>query len=328
MAQPVQSAAGMYNELTKLLVRRGVWFALLAAACLATTGGAHAQQLGDFKLASAGYEYYPNAKAKLTSLNPDGGDAAFQVFTAALTVPIVLEKDRTILIPGFRYSMLDIIQDQDSLARNQTPVDALHSLMLKLSLLHNFNEHWGVFVSVSGGIASDLAGSLAGDDFVVAAQALALWTIIPDFTLGAGIGYDRRTGSVSPLPLIGLDWQPSPVFMIRGVVPQSLAIPYRALNWLTLGLEGALEGERYHLSDRPGDENVEVAYRVVKVGAAATVHWTRFLHTRLYGGAATLRRFEVFIDDDSRGDLKLETGPFVGIELALGPSGWKADEEK
>jgi hypothetical protein len=28
------------------------------------------------------------------------------------------------------------------------------------------------------------------------------------------------------------------------------------------------------------------------------VHWTPWLHSRLYGGAAALRRFEVFVDDD------------------------------
>lgn len=319
----------MTSELTNPHAQRGLFFAFaLVATSLFATRSAHAQQLGDFKLASAGYEYYPNAQAKRTSMNPDGGDAAFQVFNASLTVPITLSKDRTLLIPGFRYSLLDIIQDEDSLARDQTPVNALHSLMLKLALLHAFDEHWGMFVSVSGGVASDFGSDLSSDDLVVAAQVLALWTIIPDFTLGAGIGYDRRTGSVSPLPLIGLDWQPSEVFMVRGVVPQSLALRYRAAQWLTLGVEGALEGERYHLSDRPGVEDVEVAYRVVKVGAAATVHWTPWLHSRLYGGAATLRRFEVFVDDDSRGDLKLETGPFVGLELALGPSGWKADEKQ
>src|SRR3712207_5902276 len=111
----------MTNERTNSHAERGLLlaFALIPASLFATLS-AHAQQLGDFKLASAGYEYYPNAQAKRTSLNPGGGDAAFQVFNAALTVPIVLAKDRTLLIPGFRYSLLDIIQDEDSLARGQT----------------------------------------------------------------------------------------------------------------------------------------------------------------------------------------------------------------
>lgn len=314
------------NNLLKIhAARRGLLCVLVVASAYAAFAprSAHAQ-LGDLKIASAGYEYYPNARAKRTMLNPDGADAAFQVFKASLSVPIVLEKDRTILIPGFRYSLLDIIQDEQSLARDQTPVDALHAMLLKLGLFHYFNDTWGMYVAVSGGLAGDLSGDLSGDDFVIAGQLMGLWTIVPEFTLGAGIGYDRRTGTVSPLPLIAIDWQPTPVFMIRGVVPESLAFRWRTAEWLTLGVEGALEGERYHLSERIGVENVEVAYRVVKVGVGATVHWNPWFHTRLYGGAAAARRFEVFVDDDSQGDLKVETGPFAALELSIGPSGWKS----
>jgi hypothetical protein len=36
-------------------------------------------------------------------------------------------------------------------------------------------------------------------------------------TLGAGIGYDRRTGDVRPLPLVALDWQPRPDLLLRGI---------------------------------------------------------------------------------------------------------------
>jgi hypothetical protein len=77
--------------------------------------------------------------------------------------------------------------------------------------------------------------------------------------------------------------------------------------------------------DRTGLQDFEVAYRVVKVGGAATVHCTPWLHVRAYGGAATARRFELFAADASQGDLKIHTGPFAGAELVIGPSGWKAD---
>jgi hypothetical protein len=85
------------------------------------------------------------------------------------------------------------------------------------------------------------------------------------------------------------------------------------------------KGERYHLGEDIGAENLEVAYRVVKVGLAATVHWNPWFHSRLYGGATVARRFEVFKNDDSQGDLKVETGPYAGVELVIGPSGWKSD---
>ena len=155
-----------------------------------------------------------------------------------------------------------------------------------------------------------------------------LWTIVPELTLGAGVGYDRRTGSVTPLPLLAVSWQPSPRFMLRGIVPESLAARYRALTWLTLAVEGGLEGERYHISgDAAGGEpNAEVAHSVAKVGVAATAHLNRSLHARLHGGAALRRRFEVYLDDDSQGDLRVATAPYVGVELFFGPSGGREDE--
>lgn len=295
--------------------------ALTALALLCLSSQAHAQ-LGDQKIASAEYEYYPYAESNENALNPDGGEAAFQMFRTKLQLPTMLGGGSTILLPGFRYSLLDIIQRD----RPNGAVDALHALLLSAGVLQRFDEHWAMFARIEGGIASNLAGDLTSDDWVVAGQLIGLWTIVPDFTLGAGVGYDRRTGSVSPLPLLALSWQPSEQFMIRGVVPESLAVRYRLVTWLTLGAEGSLEGERYHLSnDAIADQNAEVAHSIGKVGLAATVHCTRWLHTRLYGGAAVHRRFELYVDDDSQGDLEMDPAPYVGLEVAVGPSGWRAD---
>jgi hypothetical protein len=315
--------------MTHSLTTTGAFFAIVVACSLFSTSAAHAQ-LGDFKLAAASYEYYPNARATQNALNPEGNDVAFQSFKAQLTVPITIAKDRTIFIPGFRYYALDIIPDdgtsQDAPAAQ---VDALHALMLKAGLWHRFTESWAVFASVSAGVASDFGGELSTDDLVFAGHLIALWTLLPEFTIGAGIGYDRRTGELAPLPLVALDWQPSDRFMVRGVVPELLAIRWCAIQWLTLGLEGALEGERYHLDDSDlEDMEVEVAYSIIKAGAAATVHCAARIHTRVYGGIAASRRFEILVDDVSQGDLEVATRPYLGIELVFGPSGWKSDSRE
>ncbi|HKU43609.1 MAG TPA: hypothetical protein VJR89_35845, partial [Polyangiales bacterium] len=125
---------------------------------------------------------------------------------------------------------------------------------------------------------------------------------------------------------LAVDWQPSSRFMLRGVAPESLAARYRVVPWLSLGIEGAMEGERYHLTEATsGRDDAELAYSLIKAGVAATVHWNDWLHTRAYGGATLHRRFEIFLDDESQGDLRVEPGPYAGLELWLGPSGWKTD---
>ena len=283
---------------------------------------AHAQ-LGDVKLGAAGYEYFPAAAGRATPLNPGGGRAAFQMFRASVAVPLELS-EHTYFIPGLRYSALDLMEDNPPPPETRQSIGALHALLLKAALWHAFDEHWAVFASVGGGLASDFSSGVSSRDWVVSAQLLGLWTIVRGFTLGAGVGYDRRTGSVSPLPLLALDWRPSDVFMVRGVVPESLAIRYRVIPWLTLALEGGLEGERYHLGAKKfGVDDAEVAYSIMKSGLSATVHWGDFVNTRLYGGAAFRRRFEFYVNDASQGDVRVAAGPFLGLEVSVGPSIWQ-----
>ena len=81
---------------------------------------------------------------------------------------------------------------------------------------------------------------------MVSAQALGLWAVTPDFTLGAGVGYDRRTGDVAPLPLVAFSWEPAPDLLVRGVLPQFFSLRYRVATPVTLGLEAGMDGERYH----------------------------------------------------------------------------------
>lgn len=280
---------------------------------------AHAQ-LGDIKVASTAYEYFPTAKGRATPLNPNGGNASFQLFRAQVSVPIALT-ERTYFIPGVRYTLLDVNASRDD---SRQTIRALHALLLKAALWHSFSERWAVFAAVGGGLASDFSSGVSSRDWVVSAQLIGMWTVVPGFTLGAGVGYDRRTGNVSPLPLLAVDWRPNDVFMIRGIVPELLAVRYRAVPWLTVALEGALEGERYHLGAKKfRADDAEVAYRVAKAGLSATVHWTSWLNTRVYGGATFWRRFEFYVDDKSQGDVRVAAGPFAGLELSVGPSIWE-----
>jgi hypothetical protein len=56
---------------------------------------------------------------------------------------------------------------------------------------------------------------------------------------------------------------------------------------------------------------------------AAAPRW--WLHTRFTGGVVLFCRFETYVDDISQGDLDVGRGPFAGLELWFGPSGWSSD---
>jgi hypothetical protein len=68
-----------------------------------------------------------------------------------------------------------------------------------------------------------------------------------------------------------------------------------------------------------------VALSVIHVVPSLTLHWTRWLHTRFTGGVVLSRRFQLYVDDISQGDLDVDRSPFAGFELWLGPSGWSSD---
>jgi hypothetical protein len=91
LAHALQWVASMTTTLKNPFARRTVLGTIaFIAVSIAASNRAHAQ-LGDLKSASAGYEYYGNAKAKRTSLNPNGSDAAFQTFEASLTAGVSMQ---------------------------------------------------------------------------------------------------------------------------------------------------------------------------------------------------------------------------------------------
>jgi len=281
-------------------------------------------QSAEIKPARIEYEYYPRTEVR--GLGGPDSDARFQAARVSLSLPTPLGESDTILIPGLRYSLLEVGQSTPTSGGEGRPIEALHSVVLSLGVLQPLDERWSLFAQLGGGLAGNLSSEVASDDWVVSAQALAMWKVAGDFTLGAGLGYDRRTGDVRPLPLVAFDWQPRPDLLLRGILPQFLALRYRAGAPVTLAVEASLDGERYHLSqDDVGVAHGEVAHRVAKVGPSVTLHWTEWFHTRLAGGVVLDRRFELYVDDISQGDLDVSKGPYAGIELWFGPSGWSAD---
>jgi hypothetical protein len=236
--------------------------------CWSRASSAHGP-IGEPKPARVEYEYFPQASVSSAGSSPLA--ARFQVARIGLTLPVPVSRS-TLLLPALRYQVLDIGAEGARLPAERDPVEALHSLQLSLGTLVQLGEHWRLLGQLGGGVAGDLAVRLSADDWVLSASLLALWTAGSGFTLGAGVGYDRRTGDVAPLPLIGVYWELSPHILVRGVLPQSVSLRYRPEQHITLALDGGLDGERYHLSRaRVAVDHAEVAYSVVKLGPSATL---------------------------------------------------------
>ncbi|WP_394829245.1 DUF6268 family outer membrane beta-barrel protein [Pendulispora albinea] len=284
-------------------------------AIFLVAGSARAQ-VGD-SVASVSYERYPYAAAP----NNPSAQVGLQVFRVRAGYPIRFAKG-TILIPGLAYELLDF-QQRDGRGPH---IGALHAPVASLTGIQMITPRLMILASVGAGLASDFDSRVSIDDLQFNVTGMGLYKFSDTFSLGAGVSYNRQTGTLSPVPAVALNWEITDRTRVRGFVPALLNVEYRASPWLTVGVRGTLEGNRFHLSGtKYGRDNLQLAYSTVTVGPKMTFRLADLLHLDVYASAAVWRRYEVFIDGDSVTDKYLSPVALFGARLWVGPSGWRGD---
>jgi hypothetical protein len=196
--------------------------------------------------------------------------------------------------------------------------------MLSLSIVQVLTSRLTLVGSVGNGFASDFSRSVESDDFVFTGMALGIYKLTDTFSLGAGIGYDRRTGSLSPIPLIPFKWRISENLRLRGVLPASFALEYRPAKWLSAGVRGALEGNRYHLSEEKfGAGDLQLAYSTFNVGPKLTFHLGNLVNIDLYASMPVYRRYTAYFQGNDISNTDLSPVMGYGIRFWIGPNGWE-----
>lgn len=288
--------------------------AALAGIALCAPSRASAQ-LGELRPVNLGYEYYGPA-----TYIP-GVRVAFHTYRANITVPFSIN-ETTYMLPTVSYQ---------NVSPHVSGVDedaggALHNISLGALLIHKFSDKWFGIAGVTGGIASNLRADLSRSDFFVSGNVVGLYALTKQVSLGAGVAYDARTGTISPIPLGVISWEPIDTFAIRATLPVSTLVAWRPWRPLTLQLTATLDGQRYNLSEeRNGGHTGALAYSLIKLGPGARLHFNKLIHLELLGGAVVARRFERFVDGHSIGSASMPPAPYVGFSLWLGGSGWQSD---
>ncbi|WP_394849860.1 DUF6268 family outer membrane beta-barrel protein [Pendulispora brunnea] len=272
-------------------------------------------------LASVSYEHYPNVDSPRDS----GSTIGLEVFRFRAGLPIPLtESKKTILLPGLSYELLGFHGE----GANKPNIGTLHAPSASLGLLQVFGDRFIGMAMVGAGFASDFRDPVSADDLLFTVTGMFLYKFDKNFTLGAGVTYDRRSGNLLPLPAIGVNWQINNEFRIRGFIPARLDVEYRALPWLTVGLRGTFEGNRFHLSEKQyGASDLQLAYSIITVGPKVTFRLADMMHLDVYSSVAVMRRYEALRDGDSLGSAYLHPTVLSGIRLWFGPSGWRTDQD-
>jgi len=235
--------------------------------------------------------------------------------------PIMLG-EQTILTPGVSYDLLDF---PETTSRG-LPTGPLHAATASLGITQILGKHVIVGGTVSAGLASDFEERVSIDDLAFNVSAMGMYRFSDTFSLGLGVSYSRQTRRFFPAPFIALNWEISERFRVRGAIPASLNVEFRAAPWLTLGIRGALDANVFHLSGRKyGEPDMQFSYMTVNVGPKATVNLSDTTHLDLYASASAMRRYEYFVDGNSTRDGYLPSVITLGARLWFGSGGWRSD---
>jgi hypothetical protein len=189
--------------------------------------------------------------------------------------------------------------------------------------MHDFSKHWSVIAVGDVGLASDFTDPIGSDDLLLSVTGIATYAFNDSVKLGAGAVYDRRSGTLRPLPAVLLGWRISERLRVRGFAPVWLNAEFRSARWLDLGLRSTFEGNRFHLGqDKLQIQDLELAYSNLTVGPKLTFNFTDWTHLDFYAAGAVYRRYELFQDDDSLARYRLSPVVGYGARFWVAPSGW------
>ncbi|WP_394845038.1 DUF6268 family outer membrane beta-barrel protein [Pendulispora brunnea] len=240
-------------------------------------------------------------------------------FRAGKPIPL---GPRTMFIPGIAYDMIDIPKSTSK----ELPYGRLHAPAVSLGIMQMLGSRVMVGAMVNVGLASDFEERVSMDDLSLSASVVGMYRFSDSFQLGVGVSYFHQLRRVLPAPAIAMNWEISDRFRIRGALPSQLNVEYRAAPWLSLGIRGALDANAFHLSSRKyGEDNMQLSYMTVNVGPKATLNFSDNTHLDLYASATVLRRYEYFVDGDSKRDGLLPAVMTFGARLWFGSAGWRSD---
>lgn len=287
------------------------WWALGAALFLfafAFASAARAQMVDS--VAASSFEYYPAAR------NGDfPGETQLNVARVSAGLPIKLT-DSTMLIAGVAYELVDVRPSNSKSFQ-------LHAPKASFGVMHDFSERWSALLVGDVGLASDFSDEVGSDDLLLSLTGIATYKFNDSVKLGAGAVYDRRSGTLMPLPAVLVKWRISERLRVRGFAPVWLNAEYRATRWLDVGARSTFEGNRFHLGkERLLMDDAELAYSNLTVGPKLTFNITDWTHLDVYAAAAVYRRYELFQNDESVARYRLSPVVGYGARFWIAPTDW------
>jgi hypothetical protein len=198
--------------------------------------------------------------------------------------------------------------------------DDFYDIKYTFMFKHRMNDDWSFLTLLMPGIASDLEGSLSGDDYNYQTIAAFYRHFSPEFSLGFGVVYSTISGEPLPIPAIAIEWDNGSNMKFSAILPAEAEFWHTASPAIDLGLKATIEGNEFY-----GDPDIykvddpRMKYSILKVGPAVKVNLSKGVILNVEGGWYGNNRYEFYDGDDKAGTYDMEAGYYInaGIEFGI-----------
>ena len=262
---------------------------LIPLALLATMTEVSAQVL---KLAGVDYLYYPKVR-----LNDDGSSlqVSFQELNSYINFPMKLKNDRTFLVNGLQFSLLEATSFSDSSTNEYK--QKFYKLSYSFMVIHRLTEKWMLISRFSPTLASDFGDKLNSDDFLMQGFLLANKQINQKLMAGGGLIYTTRLGKPMLLPGLQLKYEQGR-HQFFTFLPATIDYNYRLTQEekLWVGFKSVLNGANFNSSVDNFYGSIPVDrlnYVVANFGPTVRYRFAKIVQLEIFGGFNAMRQYQL-----------------------------------
>jgi hypothetical protein len=240
--------------------------------------------------------------------------AQLRKLRASLSYPIVISKDRTVLVNDLSYQLVEFKYREFT-----HPLKRLHSASYTLMLQHRLSQKWSVWALGTPSLASDLGAEVTQRDFNFQAATVFIRHFSERFSLGLGAAYTTQFGSGEVVPILAFDWNNGKNLMAKAILPATLEFWYRPAAIVDLGL--LLSGDGNNFRGDPAVFQVadpQLRYTMLTVGPAARIRLAKYVRLDIEAGLIGLHRFEFYDNNTEEASYDLKRSQYARIGLSFG----------
>jgi len=266
---------------------------------------------------SFGYEYLPSAELVTPLVDAPGLEIETRSWSLTGAFPLSFQEGKIMVHNRINYK-------KTSFSYKNFPVDGTeieHAQYIEYSffMIDSLSPKWKLAAMLMPILASDFESSLSKDDLIIGGILGLIRTIKPNLDLGFGLAYMSDFGNPIPLPFIYIDWQPAPKWIVNGIIPSNLIIGRQMTDWLDLGLELSVDGNRFHGNPAKfGTPKPYMRYSEGTLSSLARFHFSEWLHLNVQGGWGFYRNFEFYENRDKLNSFDMKKVGYFRTEVIIG----------